>query len=187
MSKLNNNKKNWNLYVLRYNYSGNYYVGTTENLERRMLVHWRRKSKEKGLPKWSSLNKSKRGFKFYWFDIDKVVVSQSCADRCENQLAKRLVEELKKVNNGNFVEEIHVGNGKFIDGKENNYGVKRTVDNSIKRDIDNKIEEFLRKPILLKLEKINGEVLIRHINMGNIGEYDISQCNKKWDDIFKGN
>ena len=139
------------------------------------------------MPKWSSLNKSKIGFKFYWFDIDKVVVSQSCADRCENQLAKRLVEELKKVNNGNFVEEIHVGNGKFIDGKENNYDVKRTVDNSIKRDIDNKIEEFLRKPILLKLKKINEEVLIRHINMGNIREYDISQCNKKWDDIFKGN
>ena len=28
-----NELMDWNLYVLRYNYSGNYYVGTTENFE----------------------------------------------------------------------------------------------------------------------------------------------------------
>lgn len=39
--------------TLRYNYSGNYYVGITEYLEKRMLVHWRRKSRKKGLPRWS--------------------------------------------------------------------------------------------------------------------------------------
>lgn len=50
-----------NLYVLRYNETGNYYVGTAINLEKRMLVHWRRESK---LPIWSKKNKSKKGFKY---------------------------------------------------------------------------------------------------------------------------
>ena len=36
--------KKWNLYVLRYNYSGNYYVGTTQDFENRMLIHLRRTS-----------------------------------------------------------------------------------------------------------------------------------------------
>ena len=54
-----------NLYVLRYNETGNYYVGTSTNLEKRMLVHWRRESK---LPIWSKKNESKKGFKFYWFN-----------------------------------------------------------------------------------------------------------------------
>lgn len=181
------NRKRWNLYILRYNSSGNYYVGITENLERRMLVHWRRESRRKGLPKWSSLNESKEGFKFYWFDIDKEIVSQSCADRCENQLAQRLLEEIRDVDNENLIEEIHVGNGKFVDGKENNYDVNITSDNSIKRDIDNKIEVFLKRSIPLILKKGNEEVLIRNIEISNIGECDISKCNKKWEDIFKGN
>lgn len=181
------NNRKYKLYVLRYNFSGNYYVGITENPKKRMLIHWRRESKSKRLPKWSSLNVSKRGFKFYWFDIDKDVVSQSCADRCENRLAKRLVEEIKNVNDGKSIEEIHVGNGKFVDGIPNNYGEKTTVDNSIKRDIDKKIEVFLKSPILLNLEKVNEKILIRNIEIGNIGEYDISQCNKKWDDVVEGN
>lgn len=156
-----NNKKNWNLYILRYNSSGNYYVGITENPEKRMLVHWRRKSKRKGLPKWSNINESKQGFKFYWFDIDKDVVSQSCADRRENQLAQRLFKKIIDVNNEKPIEEIHVGNGKFIDGKEDNYDVNITVDNTIKRDIDSKIEVFLKNPILLNLKKVNEEILCR--------------------------
>lgn len=176
--------KKYQLYVLRYNSFGNYYVGITKNLKRRMLVHWRRESRKKGLPKWSSLNEHKKGFKFYWFDIDKDVVSQSCADHCENQLANRIFDEIEKVNNKKIPEEIHVGNGKFVDGKENNYDIKKTDDNLIKRDIDNKIEVFLKKPILLKLKKINEEVLIRNIKIGNIGEYDANKCNKKWDDLF---
>lgn len=180
-----NNK--YKLYVLRYNSSGNYYVGNTKKLKRRMLVHWRRDSQGKRLPKWSSINNSKRGFKFYWFEIDKDVVSQSCADHCENQLAKRLVEEIKKVSNGNFSEEIHVGNGKFVDNKEDNYDVDITVDNYIKRDIDNEIEVVLKKPILLNLEKINEKTLIKHINIGNIGEYDSGMCNKKWNEIINDN
>lgn len=182
-------KKSWNLYVLRYNSSGNYYVGITENLKRRMLVHWRKKSKSKrkGLPEWSKRNESEKGFKFYWFDIDKDVVSQSCADRCENRLAQRLYEKIKDVNNEKPIEEIHVGNGKFVDCKEDNYDVNKTVDNSRKRDIDSKIEVFLKNPISLNLEKVNEEILIRNIKIGNIGEYDISQCNKKWDDIVRGN
>lgn len=169
--------------MLRYNSSGNCYVGITKNLKKRMLVHWRRDSKGKRLPKWSSRNDSKKGFKFYWFDIDKDVVSQSCADHCENQLAYRLFEKIKNVNNEKFMEEIHVGNGKFVDCKGNNYNVKITADNLRKKDIENKIEEFFKNPILLELEKINEEVLIRHINIGNIEEYDSSKCNKKWNEV----
>lgn len=181
------NKKRWNLYILRYNCFGNYYVGITENLEKRMLVHWRRKSNRKGLPIWSSINKSGKGFKFYWFEIDKDVVSQSLADRCENQLAKLLIDKIKEFNTEKIFVEIHVGNGKFVDSEENNYDVNNTFDNFIKRDIDNEIEAFFKNPTSLILEKVNEEILIRNIKIGNIGEYDISQCNKKWDDVVKGN
>lgn len=185
MSDDKKNKK-YKLYVLRYNSSGNYYVGITKSLGKRMLVHWRGTSKRR-LPQWSSRNKSKRGFKFYWFDIDKDVVSQSCADRCENQLAQQLLKKIIDVNNKKFIEEIHVGNGKFVDGKEDNYGVNITADNSIKRNIDNKIEAFFKNPIPLELKKVNEEILLRNIKIGNIGEYDTSKCNKKRDDVFNGN
>lgn len=62
-------KKN-NLYVLRYNDTGNYYVGTATNLEKRMLVHWRRESK---LPIWSKKNKSKRDSNFIGLILEKMV------------------------------------------------------------------------------------------------------------------
>ncbi len=47
------NQEKWNLYVLRYNYSGNYYVETTLDFEERILDHWRRDSESvKILQNW---------------------------------------------------------------------------------------------------------------------------------------
>ena len=113
--------KKWNLYVLRYNYSGNYYVGTTPDFENRMLTHWRRTSTNNNLPMWSKENKSINGFKYYWFKINKEGVEQGKAEHCENCLADLLVEEIKKLN-----KEIHVGNGKRID-TENTYVIEIEV------------------------------------------------------------
>lgn len=81
-----------NLYVLRYKRFGHYYVGTAEQFDERMFVHWRRTSK---LPEWSILNESKQGFIFYWFYIEGDGVSRSKADLCENHLAKLIDRKIK--------------------------------------------------------------------------------------------
>ena len=52
------NKEKWNWYVLRYDYSGNYYVGTTIDFGRRMEEHWKQTSSKSELLKWSEKNKS---------------------------------------------------------------------------------------------------------------------------------
>lgn len=114
----------WNLYVLRYNYSGNYYVGTTINFESRMLDHWRKTSIEGELPIWSSKNKSTKGFEFYWLYIGEDGVGQDEAEHCENRLANLLIEKIKDINNNEFIMEVHVGNGKFVDNKEDNFDVE---------------------------------------------------------------
>lgn len=167
------NKRNWNLYVLRYNYSGNYYVGTTPDFKNRMLIHWRRTSINNNLPMWSKGNKSINGFKYYWFKISKEGVAQGEAEHCENHLAALLVEEIKKLN-----KEVHVGNGKFVDTEE----IKWTeieikgIENNF-NEIDKEITDFLKQ--LKFLEHIS----IKCFEIGSIGEYDNSQCNGKWSDV----
>lgn len=167
------NKRNWNLYVLRYNYSGNYYVGTTSDFENRMLIHWRRTSINNNLPMWSKGNKSINGFKYYWFKISKEGVDQGEAERCENKLAALLVEEIEKLN-----KEVHVGNGKFVDTEE----IKWTeieikgIENNF-NEIDEEITDFLKQ--LKFLEHIS----IKCFEIGSIGEYDNSQCNGKWSKV----
>ncbi len=126
------NKEKWYLYVLRYNYSGNYYVGITNNLENRMLVHWRRTSTKRKLPIWSKMNKSTKGFRFYWFNINNIGVSQSYADHCENMLAKNVVKKIKDINNEKFIKKVHTGNGNCID-REYNYYTKIEI-SDIKND-----------------------------------------------------
>lgn len=189
LEKEENNK--FKLYVLRYNHSGNYYVGINENLEKRMLVHWRRKSKKKGVPNWSIDNKSQKGFKFYRFDIEGDAVSQSHADRCEDQLAKWFAQKIKEINDKKFIAEVYVSNGLLVDasGERKARKVKITTDDPDKKRIDSKIEEILKaqpeNTITLKLNKGNEEVKIRHTKTGIVEEYGHSKCNKTWDGVVK--
>lgn len=171
----NKEKKDWKLYVLRYNYSGNYYVGTTEDFENRMLDHWRKTSEKKNLPIWSKRNKSKKGFKFFWFNIEKSGVSQSYAEHCEWKLAKMIFKEIKKINHKKLAEEIHVGNWKLVDCKKYNSKFEPNV------SFDEKIEKYLKE--LKKIETKDGKFQIECYAIGYIGEYDNSQCNKSWEEV----
>ena len=170
------NKNKWNLYVLRYHSSGNYYVGITESFENRMLIHWRRTS---NLPQWSSLNESTKGFKYYWFSIDDDGVSQSHADHCENCLAELLVKKIKEIN-----KEVHVGNGKFVD-TEDTRGIEIEVNNikNYLKDIDVEITGYLKN--LKSLETKSGEFSIECCRIGYVEEYNHSQCNKSWDEVAR--
>lgn len=167
--------KNWNLYVLRYNYSGNYYVGTTPDFESRMLDHWRKTSDKTGLPQWSPQNQSTKGFKFYWFKIENEGVEQGKAEQCENRLSKLLVEEIQIINNETFDREIHVGSGLGIDCK--GYAAEFEPSPSL----DEKIEKYLIEK--RNLDTISGEFHIECHAIGYIGEYDNSQCNKSWEEV----
>lgn len=76
----NENDENWNLYVLRYDYSANYYVGTNQDLKRRMGEHWKRTSPKRLSSIWSSKNIPTKGFRFYWFKVEKEGVEQGVAE-----------------------------------------------------------------------------------------------------------
>ena len=168
-----NSKRN-NLYVLRYNHSGNYYVGTTRNFEKRMLDHWRKESKS---PIWSQKNTSTEGFKFYWFNINGNGVSRSEADKCENCMAEKLLEIIRNNNNEKSVRKIHVGNGPYYDlnmpVKPYDYDGE---DAPPLNDIDKEIMEYLKKAEPLKVGEKN--ISIKCWRIGHIGEFHQSQCNK---------
>lgn len=171
------NKKNWNLYVLRYNYSGNYYVGTTTDHASRMEEHWKQTSSKSDIPIWSEKNKSNKGFKFYWLIIEKDGVEQGEAEHCEYALAKHLVQtinELKESNYEKFSEE-HVGNASFVDI---NYCVQK-IDVGVA--IDEKIKEYLKN--LKSLDTGSECFSVKCCRIGYVGEYDSSQSNKKWEDV----
>lgn len=165
-----------NLYVLRYNKSGNYYVGTTKNFEKRMLDHWRKTSKS---PKWSQKNTSTNGFKFYWFNINGNGVSRSEADICENRMAEKLFEIISKKNNEKFIKEIHVGNGSHYDVnipvEDYNYSGKDKDENTL-NDIDKEIMEYLKKAETLRVGEKN--ISIKCWRIGYIGEFHQNKCNK---------
>lgn len=179
MSSEKKNKK-WNLYVLRYNYSGNYYVGTTIDFERRMKEHWKRTSTNSNLPIWSEKNKSTKGFKYYWFKIEKEGVEQGEAEHCENYLAEQLLEEIKKLN-----KEVHVGNGKFVDSEDTpitEIMVKYSENNL--SDTDKGIMNFLKNLEFVPSKKKGKEKLsIECCEIGCVGDYDHSQCNKSWSNV----
>lgn len=172
------NKEKWNLYVLRYDYSGNYYVGTTIDFGRRMEEHWKQTSSKSELSKWSEKNKSTKGFKFYWFKIEKEGIEQGEAEHCENQLAEQLVREIKKlkeINHEEFIEGGHVGNGPYVDREycvnEINVGVL----------IDERIKEYLKNLEFLDTEK--GRFTMKCCRIGHVGEYHHNQCNRKWREV----
>lgn len=175
-------EKKINLYVLRYKYSGHYYVGTAEDFGKRMLVHWRRTSTKRKLPIWSKMNKSTKGFRFYWFNVNKNGVSQSEADHWENQLAKKIVEKIYDINKKNFIKEVHVGNGNRIDRKYR-YDIK-TVISDIKNEF-NEIDEIIAD-FLINTEKLGfrkDEVQIECCNIGYFEEYNSSQHDKSWREV----
>lgn len=172
-------EEKWNLYVLRYNYSGNYYVGTTINFERRMGEHWKQTSAKSELPIWSEKNKSTKGFKFYWFKVEGEGVKQGEAEHCENYLAEKLVKEIKRLN-----KEVHVGNGKFVD-TEDSYVIEievNDIENNL-NDFDQEITNFLKKIKFLRPQKVNKELSIECCRIGYVGEYDHRQCNKSVSDV----
>lgn len=172
------NGKNWNLYVLRYNYSGNYYVGIAKDLKGRMEEHWKQTSSKSELSIWSEKNKSSMGFEFYWFKIEKEDVEHSEAQHCENQMAEELVREIKKLKEANhemFSEGGHVGNGEYVDRK---YCVTK-IDVGV--PIDKKIKEFLKNLGFLNTKK--GRFSIKCCRIGHVGEYHRNQCNKKWGQV----
>lgn len=176
---MSSEKSNWNLYVLRYNYSGNYYVGTTIDFERRMKEHWRQTSSKSELPIWSEKNKSTKGFKFYWFKINREGVKQGEAEHCENRLAELLVEEIEKLN-----KEVHVGNGQFVDAEHTRIieiEVSNTKNNL--NNIDNEITDWLISLDSLNPTKIEENPSIECCKIGYVGEYDNSLCNKSWSDV----
>lgn len=179
--KLSSDEKNkkWNLYVLRYNYSSNYYVGTTPDFENRMLIHWKRTSTKNNLPTWSKENKSINGFKYYWFKVNEDGVEQGEAEHCEDCLAKLLVEKIKELN-----KEVHVGNGKFVDTEE--FKVIAIEVNGIENnlnDVDKEIMDYLKKLKFIKPQEDKGELSIECCRIGCVGEYDHSQCHKSWKEV----
>lgn len=174
--------ENFNLYVLRYNYSGNYYVGITSNFEKRMFVHWRRTSIKRKLPIWSKRNKSTRGFRFYWFNINKTGVSQSDADHCENCIADLLVKKIKNINNKMFIKNVHVGNGNVIDREYNN-DTKIEI-NDVKNEF-NDIDEIIAN-CLINPEKLGFKedgIQIECCSVGFLGEYHSSMHDKSWGEV----
>lgn len=179
MSK-RNRKKNWNLYVLRYNYSTNYYVGTTPDFKKRMEIHRRRRSPNHNLPECSADNYSKKGFRFYWFLVEKRGVTQGVAEKCEYCLAAELEKAVHELN-----PNVHVWNGtRYAEYKKSNgYAITENKDNLM--NIDHEIDEFLmnRKP--LNPSESNKKYSIKCYKIGCIEEYDETQCNKSFDDVVK--
>lgn len=101
------NKKRWYLYILRYSYSGNYYVGVTPTLNSRMNIHLKRTSaNNKRLPTWSYLNKSIQGFRAYWYDCKDSGVSQSTANKLENKVTRQIEKRIVTMQNGNVAYSV---------------------------------------------------------------------------------
>lgn len=179
MSK-RNRKKNWNLYVLRYNYSGNYYVGTTPNFIKRMEIHRRRRSTKHNLPECSADNYSTKGFRFYWFLIEKRGVKQGVAEKCEYCLANELEAELRNLN-----PNVHVWNGTRYAEYKKSKGNAITENKDNLMNIDHAINEFLKNRQSLNPSETPKNLSIKCYKMGCIEEYDETQCNKSFDDVAK--
>ena len=127
----------WNVYVLRYNCTGNYYVGTTKEFQKRMFQHWRRSSCS-SLPCSSYRNRSCYGFRCYWFVIKDPKnakdpkdastprgVTQGIAEHAEYAFANMIVDEIQNIRKHSKVKAIggwpQVGNGQNVDGVHTEY------------------------------------------------------------------
>ncbi|MBD5481469.1 MAG: hypothetical protein HDR15_02885 [Lachnospiraceae bacterium] len=120
------------------------------------------------------MNKSTKGFRYYWFNINKNSVSQSEADHWENQL-----EKIEDINNKKLIKEVHVGNGNCIE-RECGYYKKHEI-SDIKNEfnyIDEIIANFLINPEKLGSEE--QEIQIECCNIGCLGGYYSIQHDKSW-------
>lgn len=176
----NENDENWNLYVLRYDYSANYYVGTNQDLKRRMGEHWKRTSPKRLSSIWSSKNIPTKGFRFYWFKVEKEGVEQGVAEKCEYCLANELVAKIKPLN-----VKARVGNGLCVDGKITRLRKVKVKENKGQlNNIDNEIDEFLKNLPELNCPKLKKIYSIKCYAIGHIGEYDKKRhYNKKFEKI----
>lgn len=197
-------EKKWNLYVLRYDYSGNYYVGTTSrDFKERMLDHLRRTSCNNNLPQWSMKNESTKGFHYYWFKVAEGDISQSDADwfklaeggisqsdaeKCEDNLAELLVKEKGQETD----REIHIGNGQQVDRRGNDSCNNEATGGYPKvNSIDKKVCCILQN--LSKLEAVEVKerpkerpkenFWIKCVESGIVGEYHTEDCNKSWEEF----
>ncbi|MDT2830916.1 GIY-YIG nuclease family protein [Vagococcus carniphilus] len=127
------NNSDWYVYVLRYNYSGNYYVGATPSLEKRMKKHLSTSRNKRIVPGWSQDNKSFRGFDYYWFEVEGASITQSISNKKENDLSFVLRDYLKKIDS-----DKHVIGGCLTQG---NYPKIKVTDGDSKETL---IDGFLR-------------------------------------------
>lgn len=170
----------WYLYVLRYNYSGNYYVGDTKDLEKRMLIHLKRTSK---LPQASWANHSTKGFKYYWFEIDGYYVSRSEADLSENAFTKEIGKVIEKLEDNELNRKIYIRGGYLA---KNPYPKINPVEKDALEDDEGhkKIYTYLKNIKERELETKKGEhSIISLLEIGTVGEYQQTDCHKQWCDI----
>lgn len=179
-----NKNKDWYLYVLRYNSTGNYYVGTTPDLAKRMLIHWRQTSLNSDLPIWSERNKSTLGFLCYWFNFDGKGLSQGKAEKCEAALCKLLVDKIRSEKTQRDCRCIYVSNGRKGYDKNSEFDIKFDYTNPESSIIDDEISKFLKSISLLDLPPENTEhYKIKCHKAYNIGEYNPEDCNNEWDKV----
>ncbi|MHC5216661.1 hypothetical protein ACYSNR_08330 [Enterococcus sp. LJL128] len=109
----------WNLYVLKYKRTGNYYVGTAPDWRDRIYVHQTKTSSRALGSQPSELNKSNAGFYYFVYGVDGFEIdesrlgtnqsvskiNQSISYMIENELAEYLRKCAK--------EEIIVNGGCF--------------------------------------------------------------------------
>lgn len=202
------NMGNWNLYVLRYDCTGNYYVGITEGFEKRMLVHLLRTSTKNNLPKFSAINKSTKGFKCYWFHVtydveqgkaDCYGVERGEADRCESLLAEKITNKIIDLyaKDPNKKRKIFVGHGGDIEQIANADKLPDDlVDNEIEKmtkfdnsseddDFDIEIKKMLNSstPIKLDDKKSSKKFSIKCFEIAHVNEFQDSEHNANWIDI----
>ena len=142
------------VYVLRYNYSGNYYVGsTTGDLGIRMKTHLK-ENHNQDTPLWSCENKSSEGFKSYWFCIKSENDSQSITDysrealqsigdQCENDLCNCLIEMKRRNKDAQLDKETYVIGGSKTK-KEDYKDFKIEKNGSIYNSLDKEIDKYLK-------------------------------------------
>lgn len=156
------NMENCHLYVLRYNYSGNYYVGsTTGDLNKRMKRHFQENC-NKNTPCWSCKNKSSKGFEYYWYDVHDRDEShknedyatnklQSIGDCCENVFTDEFMKEIEKITANKLDRKIFMYGGYLV--KPPYPEVKSLKKEALEDEIYKEIHEYLIKEHELKTKK----------------------------------
>lgn len=172
----------WNLYVLRYDYSGNYYVGSAPNLELRMFDHWRRTSDKGDLPVWSALNNSTEGFKYYWFNINSNDVSQSVANCSENALTMEFCELIKNLSDNELNTKIYMFGGCSVKPPYPNV-TSIEKESLVDDERYQNISMYLKNIKDHKLETKKGEYSISLFEVGTVGRYQQTDCNKDWHEV----